>query len=122
VNAGLDYQWTALKLKFKARGSPNCMPPEEYTKYLVDYVYNRGDQPNDEVLNNPLKKDNSEYRLDDLNDEQQLFVICALGAVVKFLINNPTYKPLRATVIGCGGTGTSFIINTLIALVRKFND
>ena len=40
---------------------------------------------------------------------------------LKFLTNDPTYKPLRATVIGCGGTGKSFIINTLIALVRKFS-
>ena len=38
---------------------------------------------------------------------------------MKFLTNDPTYKPLQATVVGCGGTGKLFIINTLISLVRK---
>ena len=46
------------------------MPPEDYTKYLAEYVYNRGDQTSDEILNIPVKKDNSEYHLDYLNEEQ----------------------------------------------------
>ena len=96
------------------------MSPEDYTKYLAEYVYNRGYQTGDKILNISVKKDNSEYHLDDLNGEQQLIVICALESVMKFLTNDPTYKPLRATVVGCGGTGKSFIINTLISLVRKF--
>ena len=118
VNVGLNYDWTTLK--FEGTRAPNRMPPEEYTKYLADYVYNRGDQTNDHVLNILVKKDNSEYCLDDLNEEQQLIDLCALEAVVEFLTNDPTYKPLRATVVGCGGTGKSFIINTLISLVRKY--
>ena len=105
MNIGLNYDWTTLK--FDGIRALNLMPPEEYTKYLADYVYNQGDQTNDHVLNISVKKDNSEYCLDDLNEEQQLIVICALEAVVKFLTNDPTYKPLRATVVGCGGTGKS---------------
>jgi hypothetical protein len=36
------------------------------------------------------------------------------------ILNNDTkYKPLRATVMGCGGTGKSFIINTIISIVRN---
>ncbi len=35
-------------------------------------------------------------------------------------MNNDTkYKPLQATVMGCGGTGKSFIINTIISIVWK---
>ncbi len=38
---------------------------------------------------------------------------------MKFLKNNKKYKLLQATVIGCGGTGKSFIINTIISIVRN---
>ena len=39
--------------------------------------------------------------------------------MIKFITNNPNYRPLRATVLGCGGTGKSHIINTLVLLVRR---
>jgi hypothetical protein len=29
------------------------------------------------------------------------------------------HKPLRETIMGCGGTGKSFIINTIISIVRN---
>ena len=37
---------------------------------------------------------------------------------MKFLANDPNYKPMRATIMGSGGTGKSFIINTIISMVR----
>jgi hypothetical protein len=40
-------------------------------------------------------------------------------AIVKFLNNDTKYKPLRAIVMGCGGTKKSFIINTIISIVQK---
>jgi hypothetical protein len=46
-------------------------------------------------------------------------VIASIDTIVKFLKNDKKYKPLRATVMGCGGTGKSFIINTIISLVRN---
>jgi hypothetical protein len=46
-------------------------------------------------------------------------VIAAIDTIVKFLKNNKKYKPLQATVMGCGGTGKSFIINTIIYTVRN---
>ena len=49
-----------------------------------------------------------------------MVVICALEAIVKFLTYDPTYKPLQAKVIICGGTGKSYIINTLISMVRQY--
>ena len=45
-------------------------------------------------------------------------VYAALDTVIKFLTNNTGYKPMRATVMGSGGTGKSFIINTIIDMVR----
>ena len=33
------------------------------------------------------------------------------------------FKPLQMTIMGCGGTGKSVLINTLVACIRKiFND
>ena len=55
-----------------------------------------------------------------MNPAQKAVVICAMDTIIKFLNNDPDYKPLRATVVGSGGTGKSFIINTLISLVRKY--
>jgi hypothetical protein len=77
-------------------------------------------QNENEPLIIPKKKDESDYCIDDLNSDQQIIVICALEAVIKFLTNDPTYRPLRATVIGCGGTGKSYIVNTLIAIMRNY--
>ena len=73
------------------------------------------------TLHIPLHKDNTtEYSIKDLNPAQQAVVICALDTIIKFLNNDPDYKPFRATVVGSGGTGKSFVINTLISLVRKY--
>ncbi len=41
-----------------------------------------------------------------------------IDTIVKFLNNDTKYKPLQATVMGCGGTGKSFIINTIISIVQ----
>ncbi len=46
-------------------------------------------------------------------------MIAAIDTIVKFLKDDKKYKPLQATVMGCGGTGKSFIINTIISIVRN---
>ena len=45
-------------------------------------------------------------------------MLASIDTIVKFLNNDTKYKPLQATVMGCGGTGNSFIINTIISIVR----
>ncbi len=45
-------------------------------------------------------------------------MLASIDTIVKLLNNDKKYKPLRATVMGCGGTGKSFIINTIISIVR----
>ena len=32
------------------------------------------------------------------------------------------FKPLRMTIMGCGGTGKSVLINTLVTCIRKIFD
>jgi hypothetical protein len=46
-------------------------------------------------------------------------VIASIDTIVKFLKNDKKYKPLQATVMGCGGTGKSFISNAIISIVRN---
>ena len=61
-----------------------------------------------------------DYDIECLNEEQSNIVIMALDAIMKFLNNDPDYRPFRATVMGAGGTGKSHIINTLVATVRHY--
>ena len=116
ADIGIDHDWS--ESFFKEDRHPDTMKGEEYIDYLRDQFY--GTASHTKALHVPKKKDGTSYKLDDLNTEQQAIVICAMEAIIKFLTNDPTYKPLRATVMGCGGTGKSFIINTLISIVRNY--
>ena len=94
------------------------MDGEKYIGYLKDIFY--GDDIENDKLFIPKKKDGSDYKIEHLNPEQQELVISAISTIIKFLTNDPTYKPLRATTMGCGGTGKSFLINTLVSLIRRY--
>ncbi len=72
------------------------------------------------VLKYLYKRKEKEYSLDDLSQEQREVVLATVvDTIVKLLNNDKSYKPLQAKVMGCGGTGKSFIINTILTLVRK---
>ena len=55
--------------------------------------------------------------MENLSNEQQHIVIGAVKTVINVLNNDKDYKPFRATVMGGGGTGKSFIINTIITII-----
>ena len=42
-----------------------------------------------------------------------------IDTIIKFLRNEESYIPFRATVVGCGGTGKSYVINTILTIIRK---
>jgi hypothetical protein len=67
----------------------------------------------------PAQKDESDYTLNALSEQQQAIVLALIDTIVKFLNNYTKYEPLRAIVMGCGGTGKSFIIKTIISIVQK---
>jgi hypothetical protein len=46
-------------------------------------------------------------------------VLAVIDTIIKFLWNEESYIPFRATVVGCGGTGKSYIIHTILIIVRK---
>ena len=66
----------------------------------------------------PNQKNGNAYDVEMLSDEQKSVVYDAVDTVMKSLANDPNYKPMRATIMGSGGTGKSFIINTIISMVR----
>ena len=85
-----------------------------YTDHIRHKFYTECDPKDVDI---PTDKDGTAYTLDKLNKEQLLVVLAALETIIKFVNNDPTYKPLRATIQGAGGSGKSFVINTLVALI-----
>ena len=52
----------------------------------------------------PTQRNGDEYDVEKMSDEQKVIVYNAVDTVIKFLNNDPTYKPMRATIMGSGGT------------------
>ena len=67
----------------------------------------------------PIQRNGEGYDVDQMSKEQQDIVYTAVDTIIKFLNNDPSYKPMRATIMGSGGTGKSFVINAIIGMVRK---
>jgi hypothetical protein len=87
---------------------------KEYVDHITKEYYN---ESHDQIVEIPTQKDATAYTLDALSNQQQAVVLALIDTVVKFLNNDTNYKPLRATIMGCGGTGKSFIINTIISII-----
>ena len=51
--------------------------------------------------------------------EQRVIALAVIDTVWKFLTNAKDYEPFRATVMGAGGTGKSYLINTILTMVRE---
>ena len=45
--------------------------------------------------------------------------MATIDTVWKFLTNDKDYEPLRATVMGAGGTGKSYLINTICTMIKE---
>ncbi len=60
-----------------------------------------------------------ERSIQSIHCHQKKVVLAAIDTIIKFLQNEESYIPFRATVVGCGGTGKSYIINTILTIVRK---
>ena len=69
----------------------------------------------------PLKKDGSNYELNDLFDDQKWIAFIVLHKIHEFLSSKDlsTFEPLRFTINGKGGTGKSVLLNTIARVLRK---
>ena len=118
VDIGKDKDWSISDYSELRK---TTIDGKEYIQQTTNLFYAQGDDSGNgtKSLKIPLQKNGKEYSLDDLSQEQRAVVLATVDTIVKFLNNDKSYKPLRATVMGCGGTGKSFIINTILTLVRK---
>ncbi len=90
---------------------------KNYVKEITKHYYNDSKDHNNIQI--PAQKNESDYTLDALLEQQQAVVLALMDAIVKILNYDTKYKPLQAILMGCGGTGKSFIINTIISIVQK---
>ncbi len=114
VDIGQNNDW--LISDFKEVQS-TTIEGEKYVEEITKQYYNDSKDHNNIQI--PAQKDESDYTLDTLSEQQQAVVLASINAIMKFLNNDTKYKPLQAIVMGCGGTGKSFIMNTIIFIVQK---
>ncbi len=88
---------------------------KEYLTQITNMYYNNNKSiGTDKTLKIPMTKNGEEYSINSLASEQKKVVL----AVIDFGIKE-SYIPFRATVVGCGGTGKSYIINIILTIIRK---
>lgn len=122
VDLGIDYDWKTNT--FKGRRDLT-MDGKDYLFKLQEKYYR--DEENISVQPRWKKGSrNEKYKItdqiNDLNDQQKVIVFAAIESIVNFLNNDERYRPFRATVLGCGGTGKSFIINTISSIVKNYTN
>jgi len=118
VSMGLDKNWSDyVRQKELCNG-------KDWITYAQEQAFelNRIDVTSDDDLNIPTQSNGKPYTIEALSEEQQDIVIRSVDTIIKFLNNDPSYTPFRATVMGGGGTGKSFIINTIISIIRKMTN
>jgi hypothetical protein len=93
---------------------------KEYLTQITNMSYNNDKSiGTDKTLKIPMTKNGEEYSINSLASEQKKVVLAAIDTIIKFLWNEESYIPFWAIVVGCGGTGKSYIINTILTIVRK---
>jgi len=80
----------------------------------------------DEDIRIPRGRNNTELKLEHLNDDQFKVAFLILRKIREWinLLDQPPskqrqFKPLHMTVIGCAGAGKSVLINTVVGYIRK---
>ena len=116
-NMGHDKDWSVSEVA----PVKESMLGHEWIPYVQQKVVelNSSNSNKAEDLNIPQQKDGKAYTIDKLSGQQKEIVLAAVDTIIKFLNNDKDYKPYRATIMGGGGTGKSFIINTIISIIRK---
>lgn len=117
VSVGHDKDWSISDVQ----PVKQLCPGQDWISYAQDTLDNitKSDTTKAEDLNIPLQRNGKPYTIESLSTEQKEITLSAVDTIMKFLNNDKDYKPYRATVMGGGGTGKSFIINTIISIVRN---
>ena len=118
VDIGTKFDWSETLYKEKRQVSVDgTLWVDKIRSEHASAVKEQADAVDNLVI--PTQRNGDEYDAEQMSDEQKAIVYNAVDAVIKFLNNDPSYKPMRATIMGSAGTGKSFIINTIISMVRK---
>ena len=117
VNIGEDVDWTEQRFEEERNIR---IQGEDWMQYTRENYYHAMSKQatSTKHLDIPLAKNGRRYSVMG-NSEQLQIVDRVVDTVIKFLTNDPTYQPLRATIMGCGGTGKSYVINTIISKIRR---
>ena len=69
----------------------------------------------------PKKDDGSDFEINDLYPDQQFIAYKVLDKVHEFMEckDFSTFKPLRCTIVGAGGTGKTVLLHTITSVVRR---
>jgi hypothetical protein len=114
---GKDNDWSISNYKEERL---TTIDGKEYLNQTAKLYYNSKDSADtDNTLKIPKTIDGKEYSIESMTPEQKKRVLAVIYTIVKFLKNDKSYVPFRATIMGCGGTGKSYIINTILTIIRN---
>jgi hypothetical protein len=117
VDIGKHKDWSISNYKEERL---TAIEGKEYLNQTAKLYYNSNDSTNaDNTLKITKTKDGKEYSIDSMAPEQKNVVLAVIHTIVKFLKNNKSYVPIQATIMGCGGTGKLYIMNTLLTIIRN---
>jgi len=70
----------------------------------------------------PVKENGSSFHVDDLHDDQKWIAFVILQKIQDWFTCDDlsTFRPLRVTINGQGGSGKSVLINTITSTIRNF--
>ena len=81
------------------------------------------DKKNMHSLQIPRQQNGKEYSMDELVGNQRAVFTTVMNNLIDWINyakgKTSQYRPLRMTVLGKGGTGKSYVINTIVTQVRK---
>ena len=117
VDIGEDINWT--EQRFGEEHDIQC--EGERWMSCVQETHCKG--PSKQAASNanlviPWTKTGQEHSVDG-NPEQSKIVCKVVDTIVKFQTNDPSHRPLCATIMGCGGTGKSCAINVTISVTQQ---
>ncbi len=116
VDIGKNKDWSITNYKQMRQIT---IDGKEYLTQITNMYYNNNKSiGTDKTLKIPRTTNGEEYSINSLASEQKKVVLAVIDTIIKFLWNEESYIPFRATVVGCGGTGKSYIINTILTIVR----
>jgi hypothetical protein len=117
VDIGKNKDWSITDYEQRRQTS---IHREEYLTQITNMYYNNDKSIcTEKTLKIPMTKNGEEYSINSLASEQKKVVLAVIDTIIKFLRNEESYIPFHASVVDCCGTGKSYIINTILIIVRK---